>query len=160
MPVANATFFVDKWRQAPVDPAPLEIRSSEAVCFLTYRGDLMGESRAEFVFMRVADAQGVARMSYVATEHLRGRLDDRSGSFVLFHGGRLCNGCHHSSFGRIIPGSGSRELRGLNGHAEISRSADGLHAIELDYTFRRGLVGVDADLTLSPSPPSSHTPDQ
>lgn len=151
MEAARSTFTVDEWKQAPVEPSAFEIRSSEAVCFLTYRGELMGESRAEFVFMRVADAQGTRREGYVATEHVRGRLSNRSGSFVLYHGGMLCDGCHHSAFGRIVPGSASRELRGLAGHVEIDRRVNGVHAMKLLYTFRREPSGSDADLSLSPA---------
>lgn len=66
-------------------------------------------------------AQGAAGSGYVASERVIGLLDGRDGSFVIQHGG-LADGDDMSTFGTIVPHSGTGELAGISGRAtEASR---------------------------------------
>jgi hypothetical protein len=77
----------------------------------TYRGQLNGSGVAE-----VLTAQGSAGSGYVASERVVGTLDGRDGSFVIQHGG-LADGEDQSTFGTIVPHSGTGELAGISGRA-------------------------------------------
>lgn len=53
----------------------------------------------------------------MASERVEGTLDGRQGTFVIQHGG-LAEGTDQSSFGNIVPDSGTGELTGISGHAK------------------------------------------
>ena len=77
----------------------------------------------------MTETQGSA--GYVAIEKISGRLDGKSGDFLLQHWGILDLGepDHRVS---VIPNSGTGELVGLTGDMKII-IADGLHSYEFDY---------------------------
>jgi hypothetical protein len=81
------------------------------------KGGLRGESAAEVLICRAAPD----RIGYVASDRFEGRLGDRSGSFVFQHGGPIERGVLRS-FGYVVPGSGTGDLRGLRGEVAIAVS--------------------------------------
>jgi Protein of unknown function (DUF3224) len=70
---------------------------------------------------------------YVASEQVEGRLGDRSGSFVIQHGGIRGSGTQET-FGNVVPGSGRGELRWLRGKAQYLHDDKGA-SFTLDYDF-------------------------
>ncbi|MFE2961074.1 DUF3224 domain-containing protein [Nocardia tengchongensis] len=76
-----------------------------------YRGEIEGTGVAE-----VLTVQGAGGGGYVASERIEGVLDGRRGTFVIQHGG-LADGPDQSSYGNIIPNSGTGELAGISGQA-------------------------------------------
>ena len=70
---------------------------------------------------------------YVAIEHVTGSLDGRAGSFVLQHTGVMDRGAP-SLLVRVVPDSGTGELRGLAGTMAIDIT-DGQHFYRFDYTL-------------------------
>ena len=44
---------------------------------------------------------------YVVSERVTGQLGDRSGSFVIQHGGVMGPGLAPRTFGHVVPGSGT-----------------------------------------------------
>lgn len=76
-----------------------------------YRGALEGTGVAT-----VLTAQGEDGQAYVACERVEGVLDGREGTFVIQHGG-VGDAASQRTFGQIVPGSGTGELRGLAGEA-------------------------------------------
>ena len=76
-----------------------------------------------------------AGAGYVVCERVVGRLGNRSGSFVLQHGGLIGPGLPPHTFGHVVPGSGTGELAGLTGEVKIDRAEDGTHTLTLDYGF-------------------------
>ena len=77
----------------------------------------------------------VAGAGYVASERIVGRLGGRAGTFVLQHGALGGAGVDQRTFGHIVPGSGTGELVGLRGEAEITVTPEGGHTLTLEYDF-------------------------
>ena len=112
--------------EEPIDSASL----FRATVQRRFQGDMTGESTAEVLICRSTPE----RLGYVATDRFVGRLEDRSGSFVIQHGGPIDRGVLRS-FGYIVPGSGTGDLRGLRGEATITVTPTGEHTLTLEYDF-------------------------
>lgn len=81
----------------------------------------------------LTDVKGSA--GYVAIERVTGKLNGRSGSFVLQHMGILDRGAPHLTV-TIVPDSGTGQLAGIaGGTMNLIIEADGKHLYELDYTL-------------------------
>lgn len=68
---------------------------------------------------------------YVVSERFVGTLAGAAGSVVMHHGGLMGAGTAPTTFGSIVPGSGTGALTGLSGTVELGRSADGGHTAVL-----------------------------
>jgi hypothetical protein len=108
---SNAEFQIDDWNEATYDHPADGPKLTRITIRKTYRGELDGAGVAE-----VLTAQGSAGAGYVASERVVGTLDGRRGSFVIQHGG-LADGADQSTFGTIVPHSGTGELAGISGRA-------------------------------------------
>jgi hypothetical protein len=93
-----------------------------------YHGSLDAIGKGQMLATRTAALQSGG---YVALELVVGRLDGRSGSFVLQHSGTMNRGAAHLVLG-VVPDSGSGELEGLTGTMEII-VAEGKHTYKLEY---------------------------
>jgi hypothetical protein len=94
---SNAEFQIDDWNEATYDEPADGPKLTRITIRKTYRGELDGAG-------------------YVASERVIGTLDGRQGSFVIQHGG-LADGADQSTFGTIVPHSGTGELAGISGRA-------------------------------------------
>ena len=93
-----------------------------------FEGDLEGEATAELLTAMTETGTAV----YVALDRITGRLDGRSGSFVLHHRGTVsAEGA--VTDGAIVPCSGTGELRGLRGEGTITVDEEGTHRLTLEY---------------------------
>ncbi|MFF0490250.1 DUF3224 domain-containing protein [Nocardia sp. NPDC004068] len=90
-----------------------------------YEGVLEGTGVVE-----VLTAQGDSGAGFVASERIEGVLDGRRGTFVIQHGG-LAEGTSQSTFGAIVPGSGTGELAAISGRAVEDRR----EVLTLTYTL-------------------------
>lgn len=108
---SNAEFVIDDWNEVPYDEPGAGPKLTRITIKKTYRGQLNGSGVAE-----VLTAQGVVGSGYVASERVIGTLDGRDGSFVIQHGG-VADGEDQSTFGTIVPHSGTGELTGVSGRA-------------------------------------------
>jgi hypothetical protein len=93
----------------------------------TLTGDIEGEGRVEYLMMYRGDGSA----TFVGLERITARIDGRSGTFVLQRIGAFENGAAKESY-TVVPGSGTRELRGLRGEGT---SAVG-HGMEHPFTLR------------------------
>ena len=98
-----------------------------------YDGELVATGKGEML-TAVTDTKGAA--SYVAIEHVTGRLDGRAGSFVLHHLGTMVGGVDKLVIA-IVAESGTGELAGISGQFTL-RVADGKHQYNLDYVLPTG----------------------
>jgi hypothetical protein len=119
---ATAAFDLDKWDPQASDEADGTQFSRVAIA-KTFTGGVEGTSVVEML-----TAVTEVSRAYVAFERLSVSVDGRKGSFVL----------HHSAGERglnlaILPGSGTGELAGITGGAEITQDAEGNHTFTLDY---------------------------
>jgi hypothetical protein len=124
-----ATFQVTSWDQASYDKpenAPELCRTDVKKVF---HGEIEAESSAVLLM-----CQGDNGGGYVANERIVGRIGDSSGSFVIQHGGAMANNNVAESFGYIVPGSGTGDLRGIRGHCSF-RHDEHEAVFTLDYEF-------------------------
>jgi hypothetical protein len=94
-----------------------------------FHGDLEGISKGEMLATQT-DTPGSA--GYVALERVSGKLNGRTGSFVLQHSATMTRGKPTASI-CVVPDSGTGELQGLTGKMTIAVAADGGHSYEFDY---------------------------
>ena len=96
----------------------------------TFHGGLEATSKGEML-AELGSEKGSA--GYVAMERVTGRLDGKSGTFVLMHSGTLDRGTPTMSVA-VVPDSGTGELTTLAGKMTIQVSgAD--HGYIFDYTL-------------------------
>jgi len=122
---ADIEFTIDSWDEAAYDEPDEGPKLTRVTITKTYRGALEGRGVTE-----VLTAQGAEGAGYVASERIEGKLDGRPGTFVIQHGG-LAQGDTQSTFGAIVPGSGTGALAGLSGHA--TEASQGI--LTLKYTM-------------------------
>jgi len=95
-----------------------------------FHGDLEATGKGEMLGAR-AEIQGSA--GYVAMERVTGKLQGRSGSFVLQHIGTMTRGALQMSV-TVVPDSGSGQLAGLAGTMTI-KIENGQHFYDFAYTL-------------------------
>ncbi|MGH8277039.1 MAG: DUF3224 domain-containing protein, partial [Steroidobacteraceae bacterium] len=93
-----------------------------------FHGDLEGISKGE---MLATQTEVPGSAGYVALERVTGKLQGRSGSFVLQHSATMKRGTPTSSV-TVVPDSGSGELKGIAGKMTITVASDGAHTYEFD----------------------------
>ncbi|HUO18559.1 MAG TPA: DUF3224 domain-containing protein [Steroidobacteraceae bacterium] len=94
-----------------------------------YHGDLEASAKGEMLATQ-GEVKGSA--GYVALERVTGKLQGRSGSFVLQHSATMKRGAPQSSI-TVVPDSGTGELAGLSGSMRITVAPDGAHSYEFDF---------------------------
>ncbi|HEY2378182.1 MAG TPA: DUF3224 domain-containing protein [Gemmatimonadaceae bacterium] len=131
---ANARFAIKSWDEKPYSEGEDQPKLTRASVVKTFSGDIEGEGRVEYLMMYRGD--GTA--TFVGLERISGRIDGKSGSFVLHRVGVFEGGQAKESYS-VVRDSATGELRGLVGEG---RSTVG-HAT--DYPFA-------LDYELAPSP--------
>jgi hypothetical protein len=95
-----------------------------------FHGDLDATSHVE---MLASGNPASGNAGYVALESVTGKLNGRSGSFVLQHSGTMDHGALHLTV-TVVPGSATGELTGLSGSMSITNNA-GKHSYTFDYSL-------------------------
>lgn len=130
---ALSSFDVTGWDEKPYNDPASGPRLSRTTVSKKFTGDLEAESTAELLMCQASAADLKAGAGYVASEQVQGTLAGLKGSFVLQHGGVIVGGKTEKTFGHVVPGSGTGQLKGLIGDAEIAVDADGRHTLTLFY---------------------------
>lgn len=124
-----------------------EIQMSAEPPYDEVEGVPLARARFDKVFTGPLTATSVVHMTsartpvegsagYVAIERVAGRLDGRSGTFVLMHTGVMDRGARSLTV-QVVPDSGTGELKGLSGRMDIQIEA-GKHSYVLDYAVDAG----------------------
>jgi hypothetical protein len=95
-----------------------------------YHGELEGQGVGEML-SAMTTTEGSA--GYVAIERVSGKLQGRSGSFVVQHTGTMARGAQALSI-TVVPDSGTGELAGIAGTMRI-RIEERKHFYEFDYVL-------------------------
>jgi Protein of unknown function (DUF3224) len=95
-----------------------------------FHGALEGTSRGEMLAFGTG-APGTSG-GYVAIEKFTGKIEGRSGSFVLQHSATMTKGKPDSNI-FVVPDSGTGDLAGINGKMQI-KVEGGKHSYVFDYT--------------------------
>jgi hypothetical protein len=96
-----------------------------------YHGDL--EAAGDGQMLSAGSGGPGSSGVYVALERIAGSLDNRKGSFTVYHLGIMNRGVPQLTLG-VVPDSGTSELTGLSGTMTI-QIADGKHSYDLAYTL-------------------------
>lgn len=97
-----------------------------------FHGDLEATSKGEML----AAGSGAPGSSgaYVALERVSGKLNGRSGTFILQHSATMTRGTPQLTI-TVVPDSGTDGLTGLTGKMNIRIEAGGKHFYDFDYTL-------------------------
>ncbi len=127
---AIGQFDVKLTPQDPVDKAPGATLTRLSI-EKQYHGDLEATSNGQML-TAVTEVKGSA--GYVAFERITGKLNGRSGSFVLQHSGILNRGAQQQSV-TVVPDSGTDQFAGIMGKMTGTIAADGKHSYDFEYTL-------------------------
>jgi hypothetical protein len=94
-----------------------------------FHGDLEASAKGEMLATQ-SEVKGSA--GYVALERVTGKLQGRSGTFVLLHSATMKRGAPESTV-TVVPDSGTGELTGLTGSMRVKVAPDGAHSYEFDF---------------------------
>lgn len=129
----ETSFDVTSWDQTPFDESAEGPHTARAEVRKRFHGPLEGESTGEALLCQADAEDPSAGAGYVVSEQVTGSLDGRSGSFVIQHAGIMGPDQPPTTFGNVVPGSGTGELAGLRGTVEIARTPEGEHTMTLEY---------------------------
>lgn len=125
---ANARFTITNWDEKACSEGEAVPRLTRATVTKTFTGDLVAESRVEYVMMYRDDGSA----TFVGLERVVGQLGGLSGTFVLERTGTFENGQAKESYS-VVAGSGTGELRSLRGAGTSSVGHGMEHPFVLDY---------------------------
>jgi hypothetical protein len=130
---AKGTFVV-KISPAEASPLAQEAGIGRMTIDKTFSGDFAGTSKGE---MLTGGAESTGAMAYVALERVTGKLNGRTGSFLLMHNATMLKSDPSSGAMQVVvvPHSGTGELIGLTGKMIISIEG-GTHSFDLDYQLQ------------------------
>jgi hypothetical protein len=126
MKTANARFAIKTWDEKPYSEGQDRPKLTRASVTKTYTGDIEGEGEVEYLMMYRSDGSA----TFVGLERVVGRVDGKTGTFVLQRTGIFESGQAKESYS-VIPGSASGDLQGLRGDGS---SAVG-HGLEHPFTL-------------------------
>jgi hypothetical protein len=127
---ATGTIEMKSWDEQPyaeLEGAPKLSRASGSDL---YHGGIEGEATFEYLIMYRADGSA----STVGLERVVGRLDRRSGSFVVILNGAFSAGTVKATLS-VASGSGTGELRVLQSHGTLLYQRGQSLSLTLDYDF-------------------------
>lgn len=120
----EAKFENVDWNEAPYDDPADGPKLVRITISKRYSGAVEGTGVAEVLAVQGAEGSG-----YVASERVVGSLSGRAGTFVIQHGG-LADSANLSTFGTIVPRSGTGDLTGITGRA--TEATQGVLTLEYD----------------------------
>ncbi len=121
-------FQVTTWDAKPFDEATENPALSRILVKKVFDGeDCKGESAGELLMC--ASEGGAA--GYTIMDRFFVEIEGRKGSFVAIHGGMTDE---MKAAGKIVPGSGTNDLKGISGTLEFKSDAGGKRII-LDYSL-------------------------
>jgi hypothetical protein len=126
---ATSSFVIDTWEPEPYDEREGATLSRTKVT-KTFRGEVEGQSTAELLMASTQEGSA----AYVGLERIVCRIHGHEGSFVLQHSATMARGAQSATWS-VVPDSGTGELRGLRGEAQIAVEPDGSHTFILDYNL-------------------------
>jgi hypothetical protein len=125
---ANARFTITNWDEKPYSEGQDLPRLTRASVTKTFTGDIEGEGRVEYLMMYRSDGSA----TFVGLERVVGRIEGKSGTFVLQRTGVFESGQAKESYS-VIPASATGELRGLQGDGSSALGHGTEYPFTLDY---------------------------
>ena len=126
---AKITFEISSWDEETFDEEG-DSKLARASVLKTYRGQLEGEGTVEQLAAYRSDGSAV----FTALERFRGRLGERTGSFVLRHEGTFEKGIVRATW-TVVPGTATGDLIGLHGAIAFEAGHQSSYDVVLEYGF-------------------------
>lgn len=123
------TFEIKGWDEKPYDEGPEDIKLVRAHYTKAYQGTIEGEGTVEMLMM-----YGPQGAVFAGFERVVGKVSGRAGSFVIQHDGIYVEGKAKGAW-RVVSGSGTGDLRGLQGTADFDHGNEESYVLTLDYAF-------------------------
>lgn len=120
-------FQVTAWDAKSYDESPNAPTLSRITVKKSFDGEVKGESTGELLMC--ASTDGAA--GYTILDKFTVEIEGRKGTFVAVHGGMTDE---MKASGRIVPGSGTDDLKDISGTLEFKSDESGKRII-LDYSF-------------------------
>ncbi len=114
---ASATFLQTKWDEKPYGDLPKPTRMTKASVEFSFKGQMEGQGHTEFImFYKEYDERDPHKATavYVGLTRFTGRVNGKSGSFVMEERGTFEGGAAKSTT-TIISGSGTEDLKDIAG---------------------------------------------
>ncbi len=127
---AISNFTVTGWSPTTYQEAVDSPTLARVTVTKTFEGDVAGTSTAELLTCQSAGGGA----GYIAQEIFEGSIADRTGTFVMQHGGIHDGTNAAKSFGNVVPGSATGALTGLRGELEYQHDENGA-VFTLRYFF-------------------------
>jgi hypothetical protein len=124
---ATSAFTITGWEPTTIDDRD-GVSLTRTKVTKTFTGDLEGTSVAELLMAGAPNDSA----AYVGFERIEGTLNERAGSFILHHNAVSAHSAQSATW-TIMANSGSGELQGISGAAQIVIDADGGHTLVLNY---------------------------
>lgn len=132
---ATGSFEGKSWQEETFSEADGGSKLARVEEANSYSGDIEGEGTLGYLTYYSGEGEGWGSGSFVGLEHVKGRVGDRSGSFVLRHEGTF-EGDTVTATWSVVAGSGTGELRGLGGEGGfVARHGQEQTPYKLDYRF-------------------------
>jgi hypothetical protein len=124
---ATAIFSVKKWEESTLEQISSDMKMTKASVEYDVNGDLEGEVSVEYLMHYThfdEKDQHNSTAAYIGLMRFEGKLNGRSGSFVMKDDGTFQGGSANSSL-TILEGSGTGELQGITGTGTYRASKEG-----------------------------------
>lgn len=125
----KCSFKIENWEEILFSRSESGPKLNRASVSQSYSGDLEAKSTIEYLMTTFENDYS----SFIGIEEVIGKLEGRSGSFLLEHEGSHENGVAKSAF-KIIQNSGSGELEGIRGEGTYEATHKST-TFALDYYF-------------------------
>ena len=125
---ANARFAIKSWDEKPYSEGPDLPRLTRATVTKSFTGDIEGEGSVEYLMMYRGDGSA----TFVGLERVVGRIDGKTGTFVLQRTGVFEGGLAKESYS-VVSGSATGQLLGLHGEGTTAVGHGNEHPFTLDY---------------------------
>lgn len=125
-----------RWDEKPYEILSRESRLSMAAVEYNFHGEAEGRGRGQYLlYYRHFNEKDVhhSESTYSGFVHWSGTLNGRTGTFILEETGNFEEGVASSTL-RIVPGSGTDELKGIIGSGKVLANEGEAH-FEIDYVL-------------------------
>ncbi|MET0475103.1 MAG: DUF3224 domain-containing protein [Mycobacterium sp.] len=121
----EATFEISSWDETPFDDGVGITKLTEALVCKQYTGGIDGTSTTKWLMAYRPDKTA----TYVGVERIRGTVDGRRGSLVLYHDGVFENGAASAAL-RVV--SGTDQLGAVTGTGTFMADPAGSITLDLE----------------------------
>lgn len=128
---ANARFAIKNWDEKPYSEGEGLPKLTRAIVTKSYTGDIEGQAQVDYVMMYRSDGSA----SFVGLERVVGRIDGKTGTFVLQRVGAFEGGLAKESY-TVIAGSATGQLEGLVGNGSSAVGHGMEHPFSLTYELK------------------------